>query len=172
MVEEVYKVVGDIRFPNCYEISNKGNIRSLRKDKKQLKLILNNYGYYYITGNYRGYRSTLSIARLVAKAFIPNPDNKPEVNHKDGIKTNNNDWNLEWCTDSEQMKHAVKMGLSTNASKKGEEHNTSKHTFATVQVIREKYKTGKYSMRGLAKQYNTTSGYISDVINNKIRIDC
>jgi len=114
-------------------------------------------------------RRNYMLHRILAELYIENTLNKPFVNHIDGNKFNYSLNNLEWCTHSENMIHAVKTGLQTNCLKKGEEHNTSKHSFAKVNQIREDYKTKQYSMRQLAKKYNTSSGYISDVVNNKIR---
>lgn len=131
---------------------------------------LDKNGYLYITPKVNGKNKNLKVHRLVAELFIPNPDNKPCVNHIDGDKQNNCVDNLEWCTHSENMKHAVKLGLCVNSSNTGESHNTSKHSDDEVKEIRKLYSTGNYTMRDLAKKFSTSSGYISDVVNNKIRI--
>ncbi len=73
----------------------------------------------YVTVDFSG-SGTYSAHRLVAQAFIPNPDNKPEVNHRDGNKTNNCADNLEWVTPSENMRHAVITGL--RIPKFGQDH--------------------------------------------------
>lgn len=68
---------------------------------------------YVVTDLYQdGKRETRRMSRLVAEAFIPNPDDKPEVNHKDGNKLNNNVSNLEWCTKKENCRHAWDNGLA------------------------------------------------------------
>ena len=69
------------------------------------------------------------------------------------------------------MRHAVDTGLSINSSLKGENHNVSKYTFEQVTNIRNLYKNRQYSMRKLAKEFNCSIGYISDIVNNKIRTD-
>ena len=73
---------------------------------------LSNRGYYHVLLTENGIEKNHLIHRLVATAFIPNPDNKPQVNHKDGNKLNNNLDNLEWCTNRENAKHSYENGLT------------------------------------------------------------
>lgn len=110
-----------------YEVSNHGRVKSLARDvsnhtgiihrkERILKLGKNHKGYSVVymrddTGRDR----TMFVHRLVAIAFIPNPENKPQVNHKNGIKSNNFAYNLEWATNQENQIHAVKMGLNDHS---------------------------------------------------------
>lgn len=99
------------QIPNLpYEISSLGKIRNLQG--KVLKTYIQNSGYEQIKINYQGLHIHKSIHRLVAEAFIPNPLNRPCVNHIDGNKLNNTVDNLEWCTNSENILHARKTGLN------------------------------------------------------------
>lgn len=90
-----------------------GKSKPIFRDGRILKQVVNSYGYYCVTIKYlNGKQKVCPVHRLVAQTFIPNPDNKPQVNHIDGIKTNNHVNNLEWCTPSENLKHAFKNGLN------------------------------------------------------------
>lgn len=126
------------------------------------------YGYKYITVCNKGKRKNYKVHRLMGIAFLNLKENEL-INHLNGIKNDNTLNNLEVCNHSENMKHAVKIGLLTN--KKGDEHNRCKHKFVDICEIRRLYKETKISMRSLAKQFSCSVGYISDIINNKIRTD-
>jgi hypothetical protein len=96
-------------YEKYYLISGDGKVFSKRR-KKILKLRKNRGGYFYLNLYGDNGKKSKTVHRLVAKNFIPNPLNKPCINHKDGNKINNSIKNLEWCTYSENTKHAYKIG--------------------------------------------------------------
>ena len=102
------------------------------------------------------------VHRLVAEAYIPNPNNLPEVNHKDGNRANNNVSNLEWCTRSENALH------STRVLKKGirAENGLAKLNDNQVAEIRQKFIPRKYSQRKLAKEYGVSQRAIWNILHN------
>ena len=97
-------------FPN-YEVSDTGLVRN--KANKILKFFKQNSGYLVATLSNEELKSAKrTIHRLVAKAFIENPEGLPEVNHKDGNKLNNEASNLEWCSKRQNIRHAINTGLT------------------------------------------------------------
>lgn len=101
---EIYKPIKD--YVEEYEISNIGNVRSIRR-KKRLTPNTDKDGYKYIVFSKAGKRKTIKIHRLVAEAFIPNPENKPTVDHINGNRTDNRAENLRWATNKEQSNNPV-----------------------------------------------------------------
>lgn len=111
MINNIQEIWKDIPgYEGIYIISDLGNIKS-NYVNRLLKPSVDQFGYCRITATKNKKQKTLRIHRLVAQLFIPNPENLPQVNHKDGIKTNNFKNNLEWFTDSENKLHAYKTGL-------------------------------------------------------------
>lgn len=107
-MEEVWKEVPNTN--GYYKVSNFGNVYSVRSNKIIATRVHRN-GYVTVWLGIDGKSKTPSLHRLVAKAFVPNPDNKSQVNHIDGNKHNNRADNLEWVTPSENMIHAECTGL-------------------------------------------------------------
>lgn len=120
-MKEVWR---DIKgYEGLYQVSNMGNVKSLEKyivNKNQKLQFYNEHilkpniamGYLKVTLSKGNKQHTLRVHILVAQTFIPNPNNKCEVNHKDGNKLNNCVNNLEWCSRSENEKHAYRLGLA------------------------------------------------------------
>ena len=133
MEQEIWK---DIKgYEGAYQVSNLGRVRSLTRKVKTfngvrtskgqlLKPLKTNTGYYRVDLKQNQKDKYMSIHRLVAEAFIPNPNNYPIINHKDNNPQNNCVENLEWCTQSYNVKYAYKYGNAKPTSgcfKKG--HN-------------------------------------------------
>ena len=105
-------IMKDIKgYEGLYQIDENGNVYSFYKNRF-LKPAPTSWGYLTVELFKNGKGKTHKIHRMVAEAFIPNIDNKPLINHKDGNKQNNHFKNLEWCTYSENLKHAWDMGLN------------------------------------------------------------
>lgn len=100
-------------FPN-YEVSDSGEFRNVITGRI-LKFKPNERGYLYTNLSKNSKYKTHKVHRVVAETFIPNPENKPQVNHIDGDKMNNAVRNLEWVTQSENIRHMIKLGLSPQA---------------------------------------------------------
>ena len=131
-----------VGYEGQYQVSNFGAIRSIvdnhGRSRMHIKSVfLRGAGYCYVNLSVKDVCYIEAVHRAVAKAFIQNPESKPQVNHKDGDKLNNNVWNLEWVTCSENHKHAIAAGLRSmeplrlknigakKGSAKSEYHNVS-----------------------------------------------
>ena len=108
---ESWKVIYD--FPN-YEISNYGNVRN---NTKIVKAVPNKHGYNVVL-LCNGIRKSVNIHRLVAAAFIPNPDNLPEIDHIDGDRANNDATNLRWCTRKQNLNYQKAINNKRETMKK------------------------------------------------------
>lgn len=153
-------------FGGRYEASRIGEIRhSLNKNIRKARI--NRYGYLQMNfprNDGTRKNATMLVHRLIALTFIPNPNNLPEVNHIDGNKQNNCVENLEWCTCSENTKHAHKIGLAHTY--KGENHIKAKFTYSQVKEIKQLYASG-ISQQKIADRYNVAQTTISRIIRGE-----
>lgn len=102
MIEEWREIKG---YEGMYEVSNAGRVRNSR-NKRIMTLVLDHKGYKNVSLSKNNKSKSYKVHRLVGFAFIENPNNYPQINHIDCDKTNNIASNLEWCTNSQNMKHA------------------------------------------------------------------
>jgi hypothetical protein len=168
--KEVWKDVKDLE---CYYvISNLGNIK--RKDgtshlkPKNLKMLTDKDGYHKVNLKVKQKTNSKIVHRLLAEAFIPNPLNKPQINHKNGKKDDNRLENLEWCNLRENRQHAYNTGLQNGLSRRGSKNNFVKLTKHDVLNIRSLYdKKNGVTMNVLSKKFNVTEGCIQSILSKK-----
>lgn len=180
ITQDVTEIWKDIEgYEGLYQISNFGKVKSLSKHcgfgkgyttkeiilKPHLRL-----GYITFTLYKNGIPKTFSAHRLVANAFIPNIENKPQVNHINGIKTDNSIKNLEWVTNSENVKHAFDTGLKhTSAKQKAKASingiRSRKLTVGQVHNIKQYHSITNLSSFKLSKIFNIPRTTIQRIID-------
>lgn len=138
-------------FDGVYEVSSSGEVRNAVTGRVLRQW--ENHGYKYVSFNRGGKKTGHRVHRLVAVAFIPNPENKPTVNHLNGVKTDNNVSNLEWCTYQENERHSV--DVLGKRSTRG---------FFTDEQIREIRNSGKRAAV-LAREYGVSISIMQHILN-------
>ena len=132
-------------YEGLYEVSSDGAVRSIPRlgsHGKELKQNKTRHGYLDVCLSKNNKKKRFKVHRLVALAFIANDLNKPEVNHKNGVKTDNRVCNLEWVTRSENERHAFKNGLKSSEickTKKALEASNKAHRRLVVRSDGKEY---------------------------------
>ena len=157
-----------------YQVSSAGRVMTVERFKtdgrfqpaKLRKTEFDKDGYEFVILFKDGKYKRHSVHVLVATAFIPNPEKKPQVNHLDGNKRNNDVSNLEWVTGSENIRHAIRTGLST--FKKGDNNSTCKLKDKDVQQIKVLRQNG-LNYYQIAEKYGVSFGHIGRIIRGERR---
>jgi len=169
IMEEVWKDIAG--FEGCYQVSNLGNVKSLYRlvgcafgakkstPEKILKGVSSKHGYLFVNVG-----KNKTIHRLVALAFIPNPDNKPCINHINGIKSDNRLDNLEWCTYSENTTHSYinSLQLPVCGSSNGNAILNETIVKEIIGLISD-----NYTNKDISKKMGIASPLISNIRNNR-----
>lgn len=143
MTSDVWKPIDG--YEGKYEVSNTGMVRILNYHRTGIKKVLSTqidrYGYVCVCLPKEGNkRKHMTVHRLVAKAFVPNPDGKPEINHIDGNKQNNLFSNLEWVTMQENQRHAWDSGLKEKSRMASSARGKSEDVVKRLAACNEKRK--------------------------------
>lgn len=150
-------------YEGLYFINKSGEIY---RNNKRLKTCITHRGYERICLCKKQVQKSFVVHRLVAIAFVENPNNYPEVNHIDGNKLNNRALNLEWVDKKMNMQHALKMGLIKN----GYELKTAKVPKDVVLSLREKYESNSLSIserKQVSADFNIAYRTLTDILKRK-----
>lgn len=161
-----FLIMKQIKGYDDYLIDFSGNIFS-KKLNRYLNQTISNKGYHNVTLNQNKYKRGYKVHRLVAETYIPNPENKPQVNHIDGNKSNNHISNLEWVTGSENVKHAVNIGLRDKAHEKARIENSKMVLHLSTGIF---YDSLKIACETLGINYGSARNYINNPNRKKIDI--
>jgi hypothetical protein len=136
---ELLEIWKDVEgYEGSYQISNFGRVKSLIGNEKILNPRKNNFGYCQVALNNHRHRKNYLISRLVATAFINNPDASPYVNHIDSNPSNNHIDNLEWCTQRHNIQHSIKskrfIGLRITCIKTGNKYNSASEAGRALKI--------------------------------------
>lgn len=148
-------------YVGLYKISNLGRVQNISTGRRFIMSAPVSCGYYRVGLTKRGVQNYFLVHRLIALAFIPNPKNKPCINHIDGNKLNNSINNLEWCTYAENNQHAYDIGL--NVKLDGEKNHNSKLTKEKIKEIRK----SNLSNEELSEMYLVNKSTICKIKNGK-----
>jgi DNA-binding transcriptional regulator YiaG len=148
-------------FEGLYEVNRFGEVRGLKRGSL-LKPTKKSNGYLSYKLSKNSKYTHKYAHRIVAEAFLENPDNKPTVNHKDGCKENNWVHNLEWSTYSENHEHAYEKGLKKVRNMAGEKAPNRKLTEQDVEQIRQLLSAG-LTQRDIAERFGVSRGTICDI---------
>ena len=145
-MEKLIEIIG---YENLYRISKNGDVFNKKNKKLKVTKCCSGTSYFQVCLSNKGKTKNFLVHRLVALNFIPNPENKPQVNHIDGDKFNNNVSNLEWVTASENLIHSIRVLKNPKPpqnwlGKFGEKHNRSKkiYEFDLEGVLLNEYESG------------------------------
>lgn len=161
---EIWREIAD--YNGDYLISIFGRVKSFKQGKVIIRTPdLTRHGYSRLTLHNKANSRRYSVHRLVAEAFIPNVDNKPQINHIDTGKANNCVWNLEWVSQSENNLHAIQHGVAHS----GITTPNAKLTAEQVCVILSSYAPydKKFGATGLAKKFNVDVQIIFNVLSGR-----
>ena len=164
----VYPIVPDDL--NRFEISNYGRLKNvLTQHIYKTNVLRSGYCSVRTTLGSESNKIHILIHRAVAYTFLPNPNNLPEVNHKDGNKINNAVDNLEWCTAHENQQHKYDTGLIDKKLISGENNHHSKLTTEIVEYIRQNYIKGStdFGAHAMARKCDVAHTTILSILNHK-----